>query len=116
MSITIPTATASTHTARRMRARRWPLPRWRDRFRWDHLIYRPSPNDLRYLDAYRRLLRARQRPTLERLGRELGVMRQTVWQMEQKPLFFEWLATEIRLWRQGFGWTDGDGNLRNGSE
>jgi hypothetical protein len=93
----------------RQRHLRWPLPRWRKSFLWKHLAFNPTTQDLEYLEAFRRLLRARKRPTLQRLSEELGVRRQTVFQREQRAGLVPWLATELRLWRRGRGWSDVNG-------
>ena len=101
-----PMSRSICHFQRSTRLRRWPLPRWRRSFLWSHLAFSASLRDRQYLVAFRQILAARRRPTLHRLGAALGITRQSVWQLEQKPMFREWLVTEIRLSRRGAGWTD----------
>jgi hypothetical protein len=88
-----------------------PVPRWRESFLWTHLVFRASRRDYQYLDALRCSLSQGQGATLQQLGDRLGIRRQTVWQMEQRPGFSEWLSTEIHVWKEGIAWRDVDGTL-----
>jgi hypothetical protein len=101
----------TTGAPRLRRNGRWAPPRWRDSYVWGHVNFFPTQRQLAYLDAYRRILASRQRPTLARLGAFLKVTRQTIWQIEQNPLFRGWLLTELRLWREARIWRNVSGGL-----
>src|SRR5829696_4095051 len=80
-------------------SQRWPLPRRRNSFIWAQVGFSPTDPQLEYLRAFLTLLARRERPTLGRLAQMLGIRRQTVWQLEQTPLFRVWLVTRVHAWR-----------------
>ena len=50
-------------------------------------IWAPTRRQREDIEAYRTLAREGRRPTLALIAQQLGVRRQTVWQMEQLPAF-----------------------------
>jgi transcriptional regulator with XRE-family HTH domain len=91
------------------RRRGWRPPRLDSGALYAHLLFWPTARQLQYLEAYRRVLSRKQRPTLAQLADLLGVTRQTVWQLEQNNRFRKWLVTELHLWREGNGFNDSVG-------
>jgi hypothetical protein len=61
-----------------------------------HHLWRPGPRHLDYLKAYAACLASGRPPTLERIATQIGVRRQTVWQMEKQPAFRGWLIGQLR--------------------
>jgi hypothetical protein len=74
-------------------------------------IWAPTRRQREYIEAYRTVVREGRRPTLALIAQQLGVRRQTVWQMEQLPAFRAGLLGSLRqarrcLWHEWAGNTD----------